>query len=204
MGECRISNSAKENGFTPVRCFHELTKREKSSIRKEVKCICANYDEDYGCLLLDDDCYMFYVGFRESGLCRYFRDVVMPCSPRMLQLFRRQEHVFKTCGVCGKLLIASGNRKYCCGACAEAAKRKATAERVRRCRERKSRRDDLPCTIDECAVSDEPNAPSLTASSVDALGNGGKEPLSSSAFSGSRARAQPLASQERSVLPGES
>ena len=36
----------------------ELTREEKSAIRKLVFSLCANYDREYGCLPLDGPCYM--------------------------------------------------------------------------------------------------------------------------------------------------
>lgn len=36
----------------------ELTREEKAAIRKLVTRLCANYDRDVGCLLLDCPCYM--------------------------------------------------------------------------------------------------------------------------------------------------
>ena len=36
----------------------ELTRQEKTAIRKLVTKWCANYDKDYGCLPLDCPCYM--------------------------------------------------------------------------------------------------------------------------------------------------
>ena len=36
----------------------ELSRQEKTAIRKLVTKWCANYDKDYGCLPLDCPCYM--------------------------------------------------------------------------------------------------------------------------------------------------
>ena len=36
----------------------ELTREEKTAIRKLVTRLCANYDRDVGCLPLDCPCYM--------------------------------------------------------------------------------------------------------------------------------------------------
>ena len=36
----------------------ELTREEKTAIRKLVTRLCANYDRDMGCLPLDGSCYM--------------------------------------------------------------------------------------------------------------------------------------------------
>ena len=37
----------------------ELTRTEKTAIRRLVSKWCANYDRDCGCLPLDCECYMF-------------------------------------------------------------------------------------------------------------------------------------------------
>ncbi|MBQ8622164.1 MAG: cysteine-rich VLP domain-containing protein, partial [Oscillospiraceae bacterium] len=58
----------------------ELTREEKSAIRKLVFSLCANYDREYGCLPLDGSCYM--LGKCWTGAyCRYFRDAVLPNDP---------------------------------------------------------------------------------------------------------------------------
>ena len=58
----------------------ELTREEKSAIRKLVFSLCANYDREYGCLPLDGPCYM--LGKCWTGTyCRYFRDAVLPNDP---------------------------------------------------------------------------------------------------------------------------
>ena len=58
----------------------ELTRQEKTAIRKLVTKWCANYDKDYGCLPLDCSCYM--LGKCWTGAyCRYFRSAVLPLDP---------------------------------------------------------------------------------------------------------------------------
>ena len=58
----------------------ELTRQEKTAIRKLVTKWCANYDKDYGCLPLDCPCYM--LGKCWTGAyCRYFRAAVLPLDP---------------------------------------------------------------------------------------------------------------------------
>ena len=58
----------------------ELTRQEKTAIRKLVTKWCANYDKDYGCLPLDCPCYM--LGKCWTGTyCRYFRAAVLPLDP---------------------------------------------------------------------------------------------------------------------------
>jgi len=60
----------------------ELTNSEKQEIEKLVTEMCANYDREHGCLMLDDNCFMlgkYYV----SGLCRYFRESVLPLNKEL-------------------------------------------------------------------------------------------------------------------------
>lgn len=66
-----------------TRANRELTAQEKRRIRKLVTSLCANYDAEYGCLPLDCDCYMFGICYRNSGLCRYFREAVLPNEPEL-------------------------------------------------------------------------------------------------------------------------
>ena len=115
--------------------WHELTGREKALIRRTVKNRCANYDRDLGCLRLDTDCYMFGIGFRESSLCKYFERAVLPSEPELLELFRRNSEPMKKCAVCGRPFVAVKNRRYCSEKCAEEARRKAVAARVRKYRQ---------------------------------------------------------------------
>ena len=59
----------------------ELTRQEKTAIRKLVTKWCANYDKDYGCLPLDCPCYM--LGKCWTGAyCRYFHAAVLPLEDR--------------------------------------------------------------------------------------------------------------------------
>ena len=60
----------------------ELTTGERRSIRKLVTGHCANYDSEYGCLLLDCECPMFGICYTNSAMCRYFRDAVLPNDQR--------------------------------------------------------------------------------------------------------------------------
>ena len=58
----------------------ELTREEKTAIRKLVTRLCANYDRDMGCLPLDGSCYMLEKCWT-GALCRYFREAVLPNDP---------------------------------------------------------------------------------------------------------------------------
>lgn len=116
----------------------ELTAREKRQIKHLVTSLCANYDREYGCLPLDGECYMFGICYRDSALCSYFRSVVLPNEPELEAAFSPQP--VAVCRECGKSFPASGRRMYCSEACSHAARRKQTAARVRRHRERRKTR----------------------------------------------------------------
>lgn len=114
----------------------ELTPKEKRAIRRLVTAICANYADEYGCLPLDGTCYMFTIAYNTSSLCRYFRDVLLPLDPGLEALFTGQ--AVKPCKRCGKRFPLNGQQAYCSDACAHAARREATAARVRELRNRYS------------------------------------------------------------------
>ena len=114
--------------------FRELTAREKQRVKKLIVSKCANYDKEYGCLPLDCDCPMFGICYTNSSLCRYFRKSVLPEAPELQAVFEPQP--LKVCRECGKCFPAQGKRVYCSENCAEAARRRQTAARVRRHRKR--------------------------------------------------------------------
>ena len=68
----------------------ELTKRELQAVRRAVFNACANYDIEQGCLPLDSDCYMLGLAYRNSLLCRYFRDAVLPARKDLQGVFSRE------------------------------------------------------------------------------------------------------------------
>lgn len=113
----------------------ELTARERRRIRKLVTSLCANYDSGYGCLPLDCACYMFGIRFRGSALCRHFREAVLPDDPELQAVF--QPAPLKTCRLCGGKFPAEGKRVYCSERCAAEARKRQTAARVRRHREKR-------------------------------------------------------------------
>lgn len=115
----------------------ELTGRERQRIRKLVTSRCANYDREYGCLLLDCDCYMFGVCHTNSALCRYFREAVLPTDPELEAVFKPMPTQLKACKVCSRKFPADGKRVDCSERCANQARRQQTAVRVRRYRERR-------------------------------------------------------------------
>ena len=97
----------------------ELTRQEKTAIRKLVTKWCANYDKDYGCLPL--------------AYCRYFRSAVLPLDPvleRSLTVERITEA--RPCPVCGRAFLPDGRQRYCSPVCAGAALREQKRAYMRR------------------------------------------------------------------------
>ena len=113
-----------------LRQSRELTAKEKRAIRKLVTGQCASYDHEYECLPLDGTCYMFTIGFNTSGLCKYFRDAVLPLDPALEAVFTGQ--TVKPCQRCGRKFPVNGRQAYCADACADIARKEATARRVRK------------------------------------------------------------------------
>jgi hypothetical protein len=109
--------------------YRELTPRELQAIRRLVKSMCANFDHGYGCLPLDDACYMFTIAYVNSSLCKYFRDAVLPLDPALEAVFSRMP--VKPCERCGIVIPIQGRRAYC-ESCAKSACKAATAARVRK------------------------------------------------------------------------
>ena len=114
--------------------YRELTGREKQRIKKLVTSLCANYDKEYGCLPLDCDCPMLGICFTNSALCRYFRKSVLPEDAGLEAVFTQISTTH--CKQCGKPFPTGGKRVYCSQRCAEEARRKQTAARVRKYREK--------------------------------------------------------------------
>lgn len=112
----------------------ELTAREKQRIKKLITSRCANYDKEYGCLPLDCECPMFGICYTNSALCRKFRNALLPTAPELQAVF--QPMLLTVCKQCGKPFPTDGKRVYCSQHCAEEARRKQTAARVRKYREK--------------------------------------------------------------------
>ena len=112
----------------------ELSRAERAAMRKLVKDLCADYDHEYGCLLLDGDCYMFYgVAYTNTGMCKYFRNAVLPTAPA-LEAVLTSETVIETrpCGICGGAFPIDGKKTYCSDACAGEAHRRRNRENMRK------------------------------------------------------------------------
>ena len=121
--------------------LRELTGTERRQIRNLVKTMCANYDNDYGCLLLDGDCYMFYgTAYTNSALCKWFRNAVMPLEPVLERIFTGSiAPDTKPCAVCGGAFPVNGRQTCCSDKCRKISRRKSVAKNVKAHRGRKRR-----------------------------------------------------------------
>ena len=119
---------------SPTKEHRELTRAERAEIRKLVKCLCANYDHEYGCLLLDDNCYMFYgVAYTNTGMCKYFRNAVLPTEPALEAVLTGGGAVeTRPCSICGEAFPADGKKAYCSDACAGEAHRRQKRKSIRK------------------------------------------------------------------------
>ena len=109
---------------------------EKQRIWRLVTSECANYDPDYGCLPIDDECYMSTIAFVNSSLCKYFKAAVLPLDPELQAVFFRRP--LKACKRCGDLFPINGRQTYC-DACAAPVRKAADAARARKYRGQTSR-----------------------------------------------------------------
>lgn len=134
MSVIRLLSTLNERRKPPMsNNYRELTGREKQRIKKLVTSLCANYDKEYGCLPLDCNCPMLGICFTNSALCRYFRKSVLPEDAGLEAVFTQTPTTH--CKQCGKPFPTDGKRVYCSQRCAEEARRKQTAARVRKYRE---------------------------------------------------------------------
>ena len=115
----------------------ELSKREMARIHNLVTKECANYDPEYGCLPLDGGCYMKAIGYKESTLCPYFVQCVLPLDPELEACLIKGN--IGACKYCGKRYLKVGKIQYCSQVCREEAGRKNGRERTRRHRNNKGK-----------------------------------------------------------------
>ena len=101
----------------------ELTRPEKAAIRKLVTSLCANYDSRYGCLPMNDECYMLTKCWT-GALCRYFREAVLPNNTVLEAALSSKAHKTALCPVCGNEFAVHGRKLYCSEQCSLAAHRK--------------------------------------------------------------------------------
>jgi hypothetical protein len=124
--------------------IRELTGRERQAIRRQVKEWCANYDNDYGCLPLDCECFMFGKAYSGGALCKWFRDAVLPLDAGLERIFTGGiAPDTKPCAVCGTAFPLNGRQIYCSDKCAAVGRRKSVAGNVRAYRERKRKCNHL-------------------------------------------------------------
>ena len=112
--------------------YRELTRQEKTAIRKLVVQWCANYDRDMGCLPLDCPCYM--LGKIWTGpMCRYFRQAVLPLDPALEQALAQEEVVLerRVCPLCGRSFVPKRRQLYCSPVCQAEANRRKSRARMR-------------------------------------------------------------------------
>jgi len=116
----------------------ELTRDEKNAIKKLVKELCANYSHEYGCLPLDDACYMIYgVGYTNTGMCKYFRESVLPTNPALEAVLMGGGTVeTRSCSMCGGTFPANGKKTYCSDVCLNKAQRKQKREYIQKRRDK--------------------------------------------------------------------
>ena len=99
----------------------ELTREERNAIRKLVVYKCSNYDSEYGCLPLEDYCYMLGL-FWTGAYCKYFRDSVLPEDPALEASLLRGADM-RRCAFCGGAFPEDGKKTYCSKNCASGAKK---------------------------------------------------------------------------------
>jgi len=107
----------------------ELTYKEKQKIKKLVS-ECANYCQEYGCLQLNDACYMLMKCWT-GAYCRYFREAVLPLDPELETALLGGGET-KTCIICGSEFPAGSKRMYCSSVCASEVQRKRNKEFMRK------------------------------------------------------------------------
>ena len=110
----------------------ELTRPERTSIKKLVTDMCANFDREYGCLPLDCACYMlnkWWIG----SYCKYFQNAVLPLAPMLeASLLGREAPVQDVCAICNKPFIPDGKQSYCSAVCKVEGNRRKSRERMRK------------------------------------------------------------------------
>lgn len=121
------------------RCERELTRRERSAIRKLVLEQCANYDSSgKACLPLDCPCYMLDKWWT-GAFCRYFADAILSAEPTLKAMLIDNQipSQYKKCPVCGKAFLPVTRQQYCSDSCRATARRKSERARKRRARQNK-------------------------------------------------------------------
>lgn len=107
----------------------ELTGKEIKAVNRLIKSECCNYC-DGNCILLDDgEEHVCPQIISRHLCCSWFEKAVLPLDDILLKSISDEgSGVIKRCASCGKDLIAAGNRKKYCDACAKARLRKQKAD----------------------------------------------------------------------------
>jgi len=116
----------------------ELTRAELAAMKKLARDLCANFDHEYGCLLLDAECYMMYgVAYTCSALCKYFRNAVLPTDPVLEDILNgRTPPATTKCAACGDPFPVNGKQAYCSDACRLKSQRGQQREHMRKKRDK--------------------------------------------------------------------
>ena len=119
----------------------ELNCEELKDMKRLATDMCANYDRTYGCLILNDKCYMSYgVVYTNTGMCKYFRKAVLPTNPQLEAVLNGEniEENIKQCSICGTAFYQSGRSRFCSDLCR--AKSKRIQDRASKKKQRKKPR----------------------------------------------------------------
>jgi len=109
----------------------ELALAERAAIKRLIIDTCANYDSEYGCLLLDSNCYMLGKWWA-GNYCKYFQKAVLPTEPVLEAALLGGAMETRFCAVCNKPYIPGGKQVYCSMACKTEGNRRKSRERMRK------------------------------------------------------------------------
>lgn len=112
----------------------ELKAAERREIRRLVLSECASYDNEYGCLPLNSDCFMLHKWWT-GGYCRYFEEWILPAYPVLERTLKDETPAnTKFCAICGRRFPVAGRKTYCSEKCREQGRKAADARRAKKYR----------------------------------------------------------------------
>lgn len=116
----------------------ELTRSERTAVRRLVVGMCANYDPEYGCLPLDCPCYVLNKWWT-GAYCKYFQNAVLPLDSVLEAKLTGSTAALsrRICQVCGAAFIPVTSQAYCSEACKCEGNRRRSRERMRKKRQNK-------------------------------------------------------------------